>query len=453
MSNHSYPFHMTDLLPHIPDLVIRHTGGQTVTADCLQCGRRGKMYIHLAKDVFNCVRCECHGGMLDLYAVYKNPSHCLADELSQKQARREALEEIRTMLRLDLSLPAAKRPNPVAEMPQSPLASAAVRHATYTRLLSLLELRPAHRIDLLRRGLTDAQIVQYGYKSTPAPGSNLAAVLLEQGCTLAGVPGFYLDGNGRWRIDWKLKGYLVPYRNAKGMIQALQVRLDRPIEKHKYFWVSSAGKNLGTGSGAPLHIAGQPHVQKLIITEGALKGTVAHALSGGTFLCNAGVSQTEAIIRLMPRLKAQGVTEIQTAYDMDLKANADVQKHCSKLLSAARRHGFSVSWLDWEKENKGVDDHYWARHLKSLLLARAAAAYPAGDTERFCRQIEFGQWPSDTLLYLLYHRELGGWIQTAARLEPAGLAAGIRQEMKMRKGWQACLGDFPPEKWQETLGR
>ena len=73
-------------------------------------------------------------------------------------------------------------------------------------------------------------------------------------------------------------GYFVPYRDERGRIQALQVRLDSPLTgKAKYLWLSSAGRDGGASSGAPVHHA-QHHLladaEEVTVTEGALKADV-----------------------------------------------------------------------------------------------------------------------------------------------------------------------------------
>mgnify|MGYP000000758750 CR=1 FL=1 len=49
--------------------------------------------------------------------------------------------------------------------------------------------------------------------------------LLERGCELGGVPGFYIDEEtGKWKMDIRGSGIMIPDRNSKGQIESFRVR-------------------------------------------------------------------------------------------------------------------------------------------------------------------------------------------------------------------------------------
>ena len=101
-------------------------------------------------------------------------------------------------------------------------------------MMSALSLTPAHREHLRsKRGLTDAQIDQFGFKSTPPPYlcRSITEQLLEQGCTVQGVPGFYVNEAGKWTLKFhqRTSGILIPIRSVDGLLCGLQTRLDKPI--------------------------------------------------------------------------------------------------------------------------------------------------------------------------------------------------------------------------------
>ncbi len=78
-------------------------------------------------------------------------------------------------------------------------------HQTYAALLSMLTLNSAHREHLRAvRGLTDEQIEGFGFKSTPSSRvcRTLTERLVKQGCTVKGVPGFYINDYGKWTIKF-----------------------------------------------------------------------------------------------------------------------------------------------------------------------------------------------------------------------------------------------------------
>ena len=150
-------------------------------------------------------------------------------------------------------------------------------------LLSSLTLSQKHLEDLKGRGLTERQIEEQRYRSTPLFGfRKLAEKLLAEGCTLQGVPGFYQDKTGNWTINFSgnNSGFLIPVRSIDGKIQGMQIRVDKVVDKRKYIWFSSANRKMGTSSGSPIHMIGDPDSEEVYVTEGPLKGTVAHYLSG-----------------------------------------------------------------------------------------------------------------------------------------------------------------------------
>jgi hypothetical protein len=76
----------------------------------------------------------------------------------------------------------------------------------------------------------------------------------------AGVPGFWQEPSGVVHI-WKPHNYLmpllvVPYKDANGLIQACQIRLqasDILSDEKRYFWLSSTLERHGTSSGITAH--------------------------------------------------------------------------------------------------------------------------------------------------------------------------------------------------------
>ena len=246
-----------------------------------------------------------------------------------------------------------------------PLAMPWELHRTYTTLFSLLGLSAKHREDLLKRGLTEEQIARFGYKSTPAFGfQDLAGRVRQSGCVLEGVPGFYMDDDDRWivRFHARCSGVVIPILSPAGQIRGAQIRLDRPFDGRKYMWFSSAELKHGVSSGSPVHFAG-PIGKTLYLTEGGLKGTIAHCLSGHSFACIAGAGQYANFVRYLPAFREQGVEEIVVAYDMDLLTNTMVRKACGHILQAAREAGFRAEQMMWDPIYKGIDDYYLAEKL------------------------------------------------------------------------------------------
>ncbi len=206
MASHSeeFPFGILDVV-ELLQLRVRRRSPEGVYTDCPICGdRRGKLHIHVGKNVWRCNYCQASGGMLALYGrVY---------DISASDAYREICDALRLDERPNRSYgigsgDSARGPWTThldGSVPQAERASRQAIHQTYSVLLDLLPLRPAHAAHLTseKRGLTEEQIEAFRFKSTPPPFlcHALTRKLLEKGCTVEGVPGFYQDKNGIWTM-------------------------------------------------------------------------------------------------------------------------------------------------------------------------------------------------------------------------------------------------------------
>lgn len=66
------------------------------------------------------------------------------------------------------------------------------------------------------------------------------------------------------------------------------------------------------------------------VAEGALKGTIAHYLSGDTFLCVAGVNQYRNLKPVLEYMKNRNLKFVYETYDMDKKMRVICDKQYSK---------------------------------------------------------------------------------------------------------------------------
>lgn len=317
-----YPFGITDVA-RILNLQIRRKYTSSWDADCPFCGNsKGKLNISIQKNVFRCNRCGESGGMLDLYGKLYNVSH------------REAYEEICSALHLGTKAdpyPVPQKPKEEPTVRNADLAAPEDLDRTYSLLLSYLTLSEKHLEDLRGRGLTDGQIETQRYRSIPLFGyKNLVKKLLAEGCVVKGVPGFYLDEDGKWTINFNSKksGFLIPVVSVQGRIQGFQIRLDQPAGNGKYIWLSSVNFNQGVSSGSPVHVIGDISRPTLQVTEGPLKGTISHYLSGESFICAAGVNQYRNLKPVLEELKRYGVRQVCEAYDMDKKLKPYCRQDC-----------------------------------------------------------------------------------------------------------------------------
>ena len=154
---------------------------------------------------------------------------------------------------------------------------------------------------------------------------------------------------------------------------------------------------MGVSSGSPVHVIGNLDAETMYVTEGALKGTIAHYLSGDTFLCAPGVNQYRSLHPVLESLSKRNLKLIYEAYDMDKKMRVNcngnhkkcgecldagvhdycpfkakkreiIQNGCKKLYEGCRSLSLPVQRMIWDMDEKGewcgrikgIDDFYYA---------------------------------------------------------------------------------------------
>lgn len=376
MSGYQYdlPFDISDI-SEILNLTIKRPGRKSIYTNCPLCGdTRGKMNLNLEKNQFRCNYCGEGGGAIELYARVHG--------ISNSAAYREICEILYGNAN-PKEYKVLSRKKPKLDLPtNSELASVYDRNQTYEMMLSMLNLTDKHLDDLIKRGLSLEQIEKNGYRSTPAYGfEQIAKILSEKGCVIAGVPGFYEKTPDVWSINFKssCSGILIPYRTISGLIQAFQIRLDNPFtdekgRKTKYIWLSSVDEEKGTSSKSPAHFVGNPcDEQAVFVTEGALKADIASALSGRTFIAVAGTGCITSLKEPFEILKRNGITKVYEALDMDKTVNVNVSKAAKKLTGMINEFGFKTKTTKWSwdknkpDENKGIDDMLLAKKKKKKI--------------------------------------------------------------------------------------
>lgn len=382
------------------NLTIRRKNAQSYDVDCPFCGHKaGKLNVNFAKNVFRCNYCNEQGGMLDLY--------CKLYHVTKSEANRQ----IRDALNLGQYRDDYQRQVKVPEIPipvNSDRAPDIEIDHTYSQMLSMLTLSCKHQEDLLGRGLTLEQIAAQRYRSVPLFGiKRMVEKLKEKGCTLKGVPGFYQKEDGAWSIQFSSKnsGILIPILSMEGLIQGFQIRLDHVSDSRKYIWLSSANYQMGVSSGSPVHVIGSLDAETVYVTEGALKGTIAHYLSGDTFLCAPGVSQHKSLKPILESLSGRKLKFVYEAYDMDKKMQIAcdghykkcgecleagkydycpfkkkkreiIQNGCKKLYEICRELSIPIQRMlwntdekgEWRGEIKGIDDLYYAMKKNNIEI-------------------------------------------------------------------------------------
>lgn len=416
-SSQDFPFGIMDVV-ELLHLKVRRRQANSVYVDCPFCGdHRGKMNVNFVKNVWRCNYCDEHGGMLALYAQLNHTSNSdayreICDALQAGETTWGYEEKDRTISGegrgVQTFRPAgAFGTDGAVEVPQSARASAQEIHQTMSLLLGMLTLTPKHREHLRsdKRGLTDEQIEQFGFKSTPPYFlcRSLTERLLKQGCTVQGVPGFYLADNGQWtvRFNSRTSGILIPAVGIDGLIRGAQILLDHPIKDKddppdkagtKYLWLSSSTKNMGVTSGCPVHFVGNPFARTIYVTEGLLKGDIAHCLMNRSFAATAGANNVQQLEPLFALLAQNGTEQIIEAHDMDKYSNKMTDNGGSKIYLMARKYGMECRRLTWNPNYKGVDDWQLALRKKEKQKAGEKANFKQLYVSGQCNWADIDDW-------------------------------------------------------------
>lgn len=246
-------------------------------------------------------------------------------------------------------------------------ASVEVCDRVYKALLSLLGLAPYHLKELTtNRGLTVEEIKEIGFKSLiDIKPWELCKRLIEMGYSLEGVPGFYQAPNKKgygyyWCFNYS-PGFIFPILNKAGKIQALQIRLDKPLGDRKYQLFSSGNKQTGSSCGVPVHVA-KPRVirdKRIWVTEGALKATILSRKIGAMVLGTVSSNTWTPVLELLEQSFLE--SEIVEAYDRDKYTNRHVRTACYGFRQAVAKVGRQLVEAIWNDRYKGADDAVLAR--------------------------------------------------------------------------------------------
>lgn len=278
----------------------------------------------------------------------------------------------------DRRLPSSPSRSPLKKAELAPLE---IRHFAYQKLFEFSPAFESKEITDGHKGLRARKILDFeNYGSLP-PNSDKRNALAknirnqinqkfpdyvrENKSSISGVPGFWLDKNGKARL-WQDKDYnfpllVIPYRNEDGLIQACQIRfMTDSVLGARYIWLSMPEKSDGLSSGSPLHFAGfgQTFSEKaVLITEGALKAETVKVFKPDLcVLASGGVTCShEQIISAARRPLILG-------YDNDYAENTHVARAIAKLVlsrfedSREFEYDFDLSVLTWNDEARGIDD-------------------------------------------------------------------------------------------------
>ena len=254
------------------------------------------------------------------------------------------------------------------ETVELPIASAEVRDNTYSNLLSLLTLCPTHQSALKERGLKSEEMELLCYRTTPTTRlKRIVTELLERGCILDGVPGFYCQkDSGQWVLDIRGSGIMLPDRNLLGQIEAIQVRLDK-VYNQKFYNLTSVDQYYGTQSKCCPHYVGVHEGDEVVcLTEGVMKSDLAYSFAQGSpyecgFVGLTGIPSYSQYERVLEELDSIGVKRINVMVDSDYQVKEEVRKARDRYIEMGAAAGFEMAPITWTQKQKGVDDLY--KHL------------------------------------------------------------------------------------------
>lgn len=171
-----------------------------------------------------------------------------------------------------------------------------------------------------------------------------------------GVPGLFRHYDA-WTVSGPA-GLMIPCLTPDGLIQGFQIRSD-DTAYGKYVWLSS-GKFIlgkfsgGTASGTFYHYTHAAMRWDVWICEGALKATVAAALTDEAFIGLPGCHLANAQAMLAP---FKHPPRLILAPDADYRANGHVRRGWVNTLNQLMGLGCEVMIADWPPEaGKGIDD-------------------------------------------------------------------------------------------------
>lgn len=320
---------------------------RTLNATEVQCrcpfceDNKYHLYINREKETWHCCRCGAGG-------YYVIPFFARLSGVDNRTAYR---------MLCDGQYPYNPKLHPAqkAAIRQEDVQPLGMRHDVYYDMLSLLRLEQPHCANLMRRGLTQQEILANKYKSLPASQEHRAFVTrtLAERYDLAGIPGFY-PKDGHWQMAAYRSGFLVPVLDCNGYIQGLQIRHDKAA-KHKYEWFSSSRYDGGTAACSWIHVTGDTTQTTAYLTEGPLKADISSLRAKGQLFL--GLPGAHSMAQLGRTLEAlPNVHTVVLAFDQDKAENEVVLQAQGRARDIVQSMGRKAIIYDWHGF-KGIDDY------------------------------------------------------------------------------------------------
>ena len=233
------------------------------------------------------------------------------------------------------------------------IASVEERDEVYSFALSILDLRPDAKRDLQRRGLSDAAIAVWRFRSVPRLGAEHQRFMAQvkdrfDEPLLRRCPGFF-DKNARvtfWSAQGARDGYIVPYADEIGRLTGWQQK------RLGGGYLSPAAAQLDGVYG----VAGRPAPGcDLYVTEGGTKAIVSNELAGLLVFAVAGQALKPAHIDVIKQLNPERVI---VCLDREDNVNTDrARRRWNECLAIEGLPTFDGVWEGSDVGGpKGLDD-------------------------------------------------------------------------------------------------
>ena len=381
---------MYETIPYTPQEAFNkmgytlNTNRDSCYIDCPKCGGKKKMNVCTSgrkAHLIHCAKCGWSGNTRSFIKEFFKEEHPDTFVLGENKGRT-----------FDYSYKEEKTKT-------SPIASIEKRNKVYETLFKACRLSNVDYEDLKRRGLTDESIRRNGYCTLYIPDQQASryvgsCVKHKVGESILGVPATYEDKNGNEIFSLvKNKCCVIRYKNRNNLTQAVQLKPQvRKEGLPRYYWYSSNGYNKGVGGGNFVHYATDFYFSikrnkeiavigdTLYITEGALKGDIAHQFTHAPFICVAGVNNIGGLKEELDAYKGQ-VKDVICCYDMDYIDTPEVAKATETLKELIKGCGYNYYRLMWDSRYKGIDD--FCQHCNGKFGIK----YSQNPEELICKEI------------------------------------------------------------------
>ncbi|MGI8504622.1 MAG: hypothetical protein ACR2LR_26355, partial [Hassallia sp.] len=210
------------------------------------------------------------------------------------------------------------------------------------KVLSQLKLKPQHKADLQRRGLTDEQIAALMFRSV----DQWQKLESEVSYKLAGVSIY-----GKSLITQA--GYICPIRNPQGLITGWQLHTDNASDGGKYQWASSRTRKRPNGASSHL-LSGELPInycrplnelqsQQIGLTEGILKPQIT-AIKRNQIVLGAAAGNFAASPSTFKSYLEQASVELGGTKDIILYVDAGAIANPSVMNQYRRTYNLVTKW-------------------------------------------------------------------------------------------------------------